>query len=145
MPDNPKSRFLSSLLSQEQSLSSPDYQEYRVMLEQKLSAAERKAKNRWRITVGMWIATAILLVAAFATMSPLMPINIRPVGGMLLLIGNVLFYLSLLRLFLYLAFERRAPEAIRNESRDAILMELSRKVEAIAQRLDALPPGKPVA
>jgi hypothetical protein len=50
-------------------------------------------------------------------------------------LGAALFYLSLLRLFTYLAIERGATEKVRNESRDTVLMELGRKVEAIAQRL----------
>jgi hypothetical protein len=132
---NPKQQFLTSLLAQDQSLSSPDYQEYRAMLEQKLSAAERKAKNRWRITVGMWVTTATLFVVGFVMGTHVFPVGVRPVGATLMGLGALFFYLSLLRLFMYLAFERGAPEKVRNEARDAVLMDLSRKVDAIAQRL----------
>jgi hypothetical protein len=133
---NPKQQFLTSLLAQDQSLSSPEYQEYRAMLEQKLATAERKAKNRWRMTVGMWAATATLFIAGLLLATQLFPVAVHPVGAMLMGLGSVFFYLSLLRLFMYLAFERGAPEKVRNESRDAVLMELSRKVDAIAQRLE---------
>ena len=106
------------------------------MLEQKLATAERKAKNRWRITIGMWIATATLFIVGLLLATQLFPVAVHPVGAMLMGLGSVFFYLSLLRLFMYLAFERGAPEKVRNESRDAVLMELSRKVDAIAQRLE---------
>ena len=114
------------------------------MLEQKLVAAERKAKNRWRMTVGMWITTAALFFVGFIMGTHVFPEGIRPVGATLMGLGALFFYLSLLRLFMYLAFERGAPEKVRNESRDAVLMELTRKVDAIAQRLDlGMGPEKP--
>lgn len=141
MAENPKQRFLSALLAQEKPLLSPDYQEYRTMLEHKLVTAERKARNRWRITVGMWVVTAALFVVGFVMGTHVFPVGVRPVGATLMGLGAVFFYLSLLRLFMYLAFERGAPEKVRNEARDAVLMELSRKVDAIAQRLEAVKPG----
>jgi len=144
MAENPKQRFLSSLLAQDKPFSSTDYQEYRVMLDQKLNAAERKAKNRWRITVGMWIATVVLFLVGWIMSTQAFPPQIRPFGPALMGLGSVMFYLSLLRLFMYLAFERRVPEQIRNESRDAILMELMRKVDALAARIEPMPPAKPL-
>ena len=149
MADPTKQKFLSALLAQDQSLSSPEYQEYRAMLERNLAAAERKLINRRRITIGMWIATVALLLAAFSY--PIFHPLPRPDGGqydapidklwenaseVLALVGNVLLFATVLRTFVYLVFERRAPEQVRNESRDAVLMELSRKVDAIAQRLE---------
>src|SRR5690348_4617348 len=105
MAENPKQRFLSSLLAQDQAFSStPDYQEYRVMLDQKLNAAERKAKNRWRITVGMWILTAVLFFGGFLLATQPFPAEVRPIGAMIMGVGSLMFYLSLLRLFIYLAF-----------------------------------------
>jgi hypothetical protein len=141
MADNPKTRFLESLLNQEQSLSSLEFQEYRTMLEQKLATAERKLKSRRRITVGMWIFTAALFFAGLLMSSHLVPIGVRPVGATLFMLASGMFYLSLLRLFMYLAFERRTAEVVRNESRDALLMELTRKVDAIAQRLNGTEGG----
>jgi hypothetical protein len=148
-PTKPKQKFLGALLAQDQSLSSPEYQEYRAMLERNLVAAERKLVNNRRITIGMWIATGVLMLAVFSY--PVFHPLPRPDGGqydapfdklwentseVLALVANVLLFATVLRTFLYLVFERRVPEQVRNESRDAVLMELSRKVDAIAQRLD---------
>jgi hypothetical protein len=149
MVEKAKTQFLSALLAQDQSLSSPEYQEYRTMLERNLVAAERKLANRRRLTIGLWIAAVIVLLAAFSY--PVFHPLPRPDGGqydsqidklwensseILALIGNVLLFAAVLRTFIYLVFERRVPEQVRNESRDAVLMELTRKVDAIAQRLE---------
>jgi hypothetical protein len=157
MADPTKQKFLGALLAQDQSLSSPEYQEYRAMLERNLVAAERKLANRRRITIGLWIAVVVFLLATFSY--PVFHPLPRPDGGqynapidklwenaseVFGLIGNVLLFVAVLRTFIYLVFERRVPEQVRNESRDAVLMELSRKVDAIAQRLElGMGPEKP--
>ena len=113
------------------------------MLEKKLAGAERKIRNRRMITTGMWIATAICFFTGLGLSSHLVPVGLRPMGTTLMMLSYGLFYLSLLRLFMYLAFERRTADTVRNETRDALLMELTRKIDAISQRLDALNGGLP--
>jgi hypothetical protein len=56
-------------------------------------------------------------------------------GVTLIFLGWGLFWLSMLRLFMYLAFERRQADVARSEARDAIILELTRKVDALAQHL----------
>jgi hypothetical protein len=135
MSDDAKSSFLNALVGQEPAGAATHYKEYRAMLDAKLTAAERKVKSRWRWTLGMWVVTAVLFLGGAVAASGVVPIQIRPMGMSAMLLGYGLFYLSLLRLFMFLVFERRIPETVRNESRDAILLELSRKVDALGQHL----------
>lgn len=60
------------------------------------------------------------------------PAELRPFGATLVVVGIVLFYLALLRLIIHVAFERYAFDSVRNEYRDAMLLELTRKVDALS-------------
>jgi hypothetical protein len=140
MSETPQDRFLSALLQQDQPFALPVYQEYRAMLEEKLSKAERKERRARRWTYGMWIAVfALGLFGAIghAMVSP----EVKPFAMSLVMLAYGLFWLALLRLGIYLAFERRALDVARADVRDAAILELSRQVEAIARRLDDLKPA----
>ena len=136
-----KSRFLDSLLSQEQPVSSSVYQEYQAMLEQKLNAAERKIR-RSRIETATIFGAAILCGAIgwFAETLPLPDslYSLRLCLGCIGLSGIVFAYWGCFRLFRYFVIDRRAVDLARDESRDAVMLELTRKVDALAQRFESL-------
>ena len=104
------------------------------MLEQQLSVAEKKFRRGRRWTKGLWIATAATLIPGYLAASAA-PMAIRPFGATVLVIGIGLFYLSLLRLIIHVLFERYAFESAHNEFRDATLLELTRKVDALTGQL----------
>ena len=140
MSETPQDRFLSALLQQDQPFSLPVYQEYRAMLEEKLSKAERKERRARRWTYGMWIA--VFAMGLFGAIGhAMLSTEVKPFAATLLMLAYGLFWLALLRLGIYLAFERRALDVARPEVRDATILELSRQVEAIARRLDDLKPA----
>jgi len=140
MSETPRDRFLSALLQQDQPLSLPVYQEYRAMLEAKLSKAERKERRARRWTYGMW--SAVFALGLFGVIGhAVVPIEFKPMAMTLIVLAYGLFWLALLRLGIYLAFERRALDVARADVRDAMILELSRQVEAIARRLDSLKPA----
>ena len=136
MSNQPKDQFLSALLQQDQPLSLPVYQEYRAMLEQNLAAAVLKERFARRLTSAMWIAVFALVIVGVLGMFSL-PITWKPIAVSLFMLGYGLFWLALLRLAMYLIFERRALDMARTEVREAMLLELTRRVDAIAQRLEA--------
>jgi hypothetical protein len=140
MRETPHDRFLSALLRQEQPLSLPVYEEYRAVLELELAKATRKEKRARRWTCGMWIGVLALGFCGVLGQA-LLPIDVKPFGATLLLLAYGLFWLAVLRLGIYLAFERRALDVARADIRDATILELSRQVEAIARRLDASKPA----
>jgi hypothetical protein len=140
MSETPQDRFLSALLQQDQPFSLPVYQEYRAMLEEKLSKAERKERRARRWTYGMWIAVFALGLFGAIGHAMVAP-EVKPFARTLVMLAYGLFWLALLRLGIYLAFERRALDVARADVRDAMILELSRQVEAIARRLDALKPA----
>jgi hypothetical protein len=140
MSETPHDRFLSALLQQDQPLSLPVYKEYRAMLEENLSKAERKERRARRWTYGMWIAVLALGLSGVIGHA-IAPIEVKPFATTLIILGYGLFWLALLRLGFYLAFERRALDVARADIRDATILELSRQVEAIARRLDDLKPA----
>jgi hypothetical protein len=140
MSETPQDRFLSALLQQDQPFSLPVYQEYRAMLEEKLSKAERKERRARRWTYGMWIAVFALGIFG-AIGHAMVSTEVKPFAATLLMLAYGLFWLALLRLGIYLAFERRALDVARADVRDATILELSRQVEAIARRLDDLKPA----
>jgi hypothetical protein len=140
MSETPQDRFLSALLQQDQPLSLPVYKEYRAMLEEKLSKAERKERRARRWTYGMWIA--VLTLGLFGAIGhAIVPIEVKPFALTLIMLAYGVFWLALLRLGIYLAVERRALDVARADVRDAAILELSRQVEAIARRLDDLKPA----
>lgn len=140
MSETPQDRFLTALLQQDQPLSLPVYKEYRAMLEEKLSKAERKERRARRWTYVMWIVVFALVLFEVIAHS-IVPIQVKPFADTLNLLALGLFWLALLRLGIYLAFERRALDVARADVRDATILELSRQVEAIARRLDDLKPA----
>jgi hypothetical protein len=140
MSETPQDRFLSALLQQDQPLSLPVYKEYRAVLEEKLSKAERKERRARRWTYAMWIA--VFALGLFSAIGhAIVPIEVKPFAMTLIMLAYGLFWLALLRLGIYLAFERRALDVARADIRDATILELSRQVEAIARRLDDLKPA----
>jgi hypothetical protein len=54
---------------------------------------------------------------------------------------NVLFIYGLFRGLWYFAVERRGPQIVKQEIQDAMLLELTRKVDALAQRLEGVRPS----
>jgi len=126
----PKQAFLNSLLQTDAAISEQNFQEYRTMLEQKLNDAARKFRRRRQWTWGIWIATAATFIPGYLV-AKAGPVAIQPFGGTFVVIGIVLFYLAVLRLIVHVAFERYAFDSARNEYRDAMLMELTRKVDAL--------------
>jgi hypothetical protein len=144
MSNDSKLQFLTSLLSQEQPLSSATYEEYRTMLTKKLEAAETKARTARRVTVGVWIAVAICgalggAIGIWGNSHPL-PQPVIAAGFVAIVAYNVLFIYGLFRGLWYFAVERRSPQIVKQEIQDALLLELTRKVDALAQRLDGVRP-----
>jgi hypothetical protein len=140
MSETPRDRFLSALLQQDQPLFLPVYKEYRAMLEEKLANAERKERRARRWTYAMWIVVfALGFLGAIG--HAVVPIEVKPFATTLIMVAYGLFWLALLRLGIYLAFERRALDVARADVRDATILELSRQVQAIARRLDELKPA----
>lgn len=137
---NPKQAFLNSLLNADPKISEQAFQEYQIMLEKKLSDAEKKFRRRRQLTKWLWIATAGILIPSYAVATAA-PVSIRPFGATFVIIGIVLFYLSLFRLVIHLLFERYAFDSARNEYRDAMLLELTRKVDALATQVAKNLPG----
>jgi hypothetical protein len=140
MSETPQDRFLSALLQQDQPLSLSVYKEYRAMLEEKLSKAERKERRARRWTYGMWVVVFTLGLCG-AIGHAVLPIEVKPFAMSLIMLAHGLFWLALLRLAIYLAFERRALDVARGDLRDAMILELSRQVQAIARRLDDSKPA----
>jgi len=135
---DPRRSFLESLLRDDPAESQDQFQEYRIMLEKKLNQAERSFRTRRRFTVGLWIgigALALLggLVAAIG--GPAM----RPVGLSLVMIAQGLGFVGLLRLAMFIFVDRYRVEQVRDEARDAALLDLSRRVEALTSALQAKP------
>jgi hypothetical protein len=140
MSETPQDRFLSALLQQDQPFSLPVYKEYRAVLEEELSKAERKERRARRWTYGMWIA--VFAMGLFGAVGhAILAVELKPFAATLIMLACGLFWLALLRLGIYLAFERRALDVARADVRDATILELSRQVEAIARRLDDLKPA----
>ncbi|MBI3862621.1 MAG: hypothetical protein HY290_12080 [Planctomycetia bacterium] len=131
---NPKQAFLNSLLKTDPGISEQAFQEYQIMLEQKLSTAEKKFRRRRQWTKWMWIATVAVFIPGFAIATAAPP-EIRPFGATFVVVGIVLFYLALLRLIIHVFFERYAFDSARNEYRDAMLLELTRKVDTLATQM----------
>jgi len=137
-----KQAFLHSLLETDPPVSEQAFREYRTMLEQKLSGAEKKFRRGRTWTKWMWIATVALVVPGYVVAaSTAVPVVVRPFGGTVLVIGIGLFYLSVLRTIVHIVFERYAFESAHNEFRDAALLELMRKVEALEKHVVARPPA----
>jgi hypothetical protein len=136
---DPKKAFLNSLLQTDAGISEVAFQEYRTMLEEKLNAAEKKFRRRRSWTKGIWIATAAILVPGYMAATAA-PVSIRPFGATFVVIGIVLFYLALLRLLVHVFFDRYAFDSARNEYRDAMLLELTRKVDTLALQVTKLSP-----
>ena len=110
------------------------------MLEEKLTKADRKERTARRWTWGMWIAVfALGLLGAVGT--AVVPIEVKPFATSFIVLAYGLFWLALLRLGIYLVFERRALDVARADVRDAMILELSRQVGAIARRLEESRPA----
>lgn len=140
MSNDPKQQFLNSLLSQEQPLSSAMYQEYQAMLMKKLEAAEAKRQVARRMTVGVWVAMAIcgVVAAVIGTLdnSRPLPQAVNVIGFVAVVASMVLFYYGLFRAVWYVAVERRGPQMVQQEIQHTMLLELTRKVDALTQRLE---------
>lgn len=145
MSNDPKQEFLDSLLSQEQPLSSTTYEVYRAMLTKKLAAAEEKVRVARRVTIGVWVAAAVfgMVAAAIGTLdnSHALPQPVI-VAGVVAMVGfMVLFYYGLFRVLWYFAVERRGPQMVQREIQHTMLLELTRKVDALGERLQRLDPS----
>ena len=146
MSDNSKSRFLNSLLDQEQILQSPHYEEYRSMLEKQLSQVEQQLRRQRLEIVGIVVIGLICGAIGYLGENPRLllgegrnlPDRIRLVMGCIGLAGFVTQFWFWFRLGKYLLVDRGARHQVQQESSQAILLELTRKVDALAQRVDAL-------
>lgn len=131
---DPRRTFLESLLRDDPAESHDQFQEYRIMLENKLQKAERSFRTRRRFTIGLWVGIASLVLLGFLVAAIGGP-TLRPVGMSFVLIAYGLGYLGLLRLVMYVFVDRYRVERVRDEARDAALLDLSRRVEALTSAL----------
>lgn len=130
-PD-PRTTFLESLLRDDPAESLDNFKEYRVMLNSKLETAERRFRTRRRATIGIWviIATLVFLGVVVAAVGGNTG---RPIGMSFIMVAYFLGYLGVLRLLMYVFVDRYRRESVRDEVRDATLLELSRRVELLSQ------------
>jgi hypothetical protein len=139
-----KQKFLDSLLSQDQPLSSTTYEEYRTMLSTRLAAAEAKVRFAGRVTIAIWIAAAIcgataLMIGRWDNAGPI-PQAVQMLGFGAMVCFMVLFYYGLFRAAWYYAVERRGPQLVQQEIQSTMLQELTRKVDALASQVEKLSP-----
>lgn len=144
MSNDAKQEFLNSLLSQEQPLSSGIYEEYRIMLTKKLAVAQAQVRTARRVTVGVWLA-ALLCGALGAGIgitgnTRSLPQAVLTIGFVAIVAYNILFLYGLFRLVWYFAVERRGPQIVQQEIQEGMLLELTRKVDALAQRIESVRP-----
>jgi len=135
---DPRRTFLESLLRDDPAESHDQFQEYRIMLENKLQKAERSFRTRRRFTIGLWVGIASLVLLG-ALVAAIGGPTMRPVGLSFVMIAYGLGYLGLLRLVMYVFVDRYRVERVRDEARDAALLDLSRRVEALTSALLAKP------
>ena len=135
---DPRRTFLESLLRDDPAESQDQFQEYRIMLEQKLNQAERSFRTRRRFTIGLWVGIAALVVLGIAV-SAIGGSQLRPIGLSFVMLAYGLGFLGLLRLAMYVFVDRYRVEQVRDEARDAALLDLSRRVEALTSALQAKP------
>jgi hypothetical protein len=135
---DPRRTFLESLLRDDPAESEDQFQEYRSMLEKKLIQAERSYRTRRRFTIGLWVGIASLVLLGFLVAVIGGP-PLRPAGLSLVMVAYGLGYLGLLRLVMFVFVDRYRVERVRDEARDAALLDLSRRVEALSTALLAKP------
>ena len=131
---DPRRTFLESLLRDDPAESHDQFQEYRSMLEKKLEKAERSFRTRRRFTIGLWIGIATLVLIG-ALVAAIGGPTMRPVGVSFVMVAYGLSYLGLLRLVMFIFVDRYRVERVRDEARDAAMLDLSRRVEALTNVL----------
>ncbi len=67
---DPRRTFLESLLRDDPAESHDQFQEYRIMLENKLQKAERSFRTRRRFTIGLWVGIASLVLLGASSWRP---------------------------------------------------------------------------
>ena len=110
----------------------------------KLEAAETKRRTARRVTIGVWIAAVVCgciggLIGILDNKTTL-PQPVLVFGFVMMVAYNVLWIYGLFRVLWYFAVERSKPQIVRQEIQDAVLLELTRKVDALSQRLESLSP-----
>lgn len=137
----PRQQFLEALLSADVPETDNRYQEYRAMLETKLQQALRaEAFGRQWIRIVLGVSVVLILLGMSMTQFRDTMRNLSPfwvnlwVAGMVT--GAVGFYYGLYRVFRFLTHDRRAVDQIRQECRDAMLLDLQRRMDELARRLE---------
>ncbi len=141
--DQPDRReFLESLLQETPSIESTNYKEYRMQLDLNLTAVSRREKFGRRVAQVLWGATVgLVLLGVVLHIQPVFG-NVGPPFGLLLIVLAVPVGLfAMLRSLMYVAFDRRAVDSIRQERRDMLLLELQQQVQNLATRIEQLSHG----
>ena len=134
---DPRTEFVQSLLKQDRSVTEAQYKEYRQMLDHKIAQAARREKSSriatwivWSMVVVCWGGPSVLLPLLNGGAHP----ALQSVAITAVFLGGVFFWYGVFRLFRYVLWDRRNLADVQQESRDAVLLELQRKVDELSER-----------